>query len=210
MAVAWFRNPDLDQSAPVIDRGSVNERTFGRTTTRRHPAYVYSINKNACLMHKIASVEIHWYAFFNGGKLGRLKQPAMIATTMCGMSKPLTSDLTRTCHVPFPDSELCGRCHGHGTTFPKVAKGRSKITGRTRQEANVTLGCIVNGYPSSLDRFTNQEDRSHERPRDDAPRTDQGHHGPGISTADRSTTRPRRTRRGRRRHARGLDERKAI
>ncbi len=151
MAVAWFRNPVLDQSAGIIERDSVNDRTFGKTRSRRHPAYVYSINKNACLMHKIAEIEIDWYALIgDGSQMGRLRQPAMVAHTVCGTSKILTPDRSRTCHIPFAHSELCGRCHGHGTTFPRVSKGRSKMTGRTRQEANVTLGCIVNGYPSSL------------------------------------------------------------
>ncbi len=150
MAVAWYRNPVLDESSPLIDRDSVDERTFGRTTTKRHPAYVYSINKNSCLLHKIESVEIHWHAMIGMNKLGRLKQPAMIATTVCGSHRALTPDRSRTCHVPLPGAELCQRCHGDGTTFPKKANGRSKITGRTRAEAHVTLGCIVNGYPSSL------------------------------------------------------------
>lgn len=155
MAVAWFRNPILDTSAPLIDRDTVNENTFGRTTTRRHPAYVYSINKNSCLLHKIASVDIHWYANVGMDHLGRLKQPAMIAQTVCGVGRILTPDRSRTCHIPFPHAELCGRCHGTGTTFPRQAKARSKNTGRTRAEAHVTLGCIVNGYPSSLEKESN-------------------------------------------------------
>lgn len=148
MAVAWFNNPVLDDSAEVIDRDSVNERTFGVTTTRRHPNYVYSINRNACLMHRVRDVQIQWYAFLGGGKLGRLKQPAMIAHTVCGMSKPLTADRTRTCKVPEPDSVLCGRCHGEPATFG--AHGAGTKAGMKRAEAAVKLGCVVAGYPSSL------------------------------------------------------------
>jgi hypothetical protein len=151
MAVAWFRNPVLQEGAEIIDRDSVNERTFGVAESKRHPAYVYSINRNACLMHKVSDVTIHWYALIDGGsKMGRLKQPAMIAHTVCGMSKSLTPERTRTCHIPLPDSVLCGRCHGEPATFGKHGKGTK--AGLKRSEANVKLGCVVNGYPSALQR----------------------------------------------------------
>ena len=151
MAVAWFRNPVLDESAPIIDRNSVNERTFGVTTTKRHPAYVYSINANGCLMHKVRDVEIQWYALVDGGRrMGRLKQPAMIAHTVCGNSSALVPGRTRTCHIPKPDSVLCGRCHGEPATFGKHGKGTK--AGLKRAEAHVRLACVVNGYPSLLER----------------------------------------------------------
>ena len=150
MAVAWFRNPVLDESVEPIDRDSVNDRTFGVTTTKRHPAYVYSINKNACLMHKVRDVEIQWYALLgNGGRMGRLKQPAMIAHTVCGCSRALLPEKTRTCHIPEPDAVLCGRCHGEPATFGKHGAGTK--AGVKRAEASVKLGCIVNGYPSALE-----------------------------------------------------------
>jgi hypothetical protein len=145
MAVSWFRNPVLDQSADVIDRDAVNERTFGVTTARRHPTYVYSVNKNACLMHKIASVEIHHYATLNMSKLGRLKQPAMIAHTVCGVARLLTPKHSRTCTVPLPDAVLCGRCHGKPPTFR-----RSVASTNAKKEARVKLGCEVAGYPSPI------------------------------------------------------------
>lgn len=148
MAVAWFRNPDLDDSVGLIDRDSVNERTFGVTTSHRHPAYVYSIGGNACLMHKVREVTIQWYAIVNMNRLGRLKQPAMMAQTVCGMSKTLRAERTRTCHIPEPDALLCGRCHGEPATFGK--HGSATKAGTKRAEAHVKLGCIVNGYPSAL------------------------------------------------------------
>jgi hypothetical protein len=151
MAVAWFRNPVLDHMAPIIDRDSVNERTFGVSTTRRHPAYVYAINKNAHLMHRIAGVTIHWYAIVTMNKLGRLKQPAMIAKTMCGYHFPLTADRTRTCTVPEPDAVLCGRCHGEPATFGKHGRGTKE--GWDKRAARVKLGCEVAGYPSALARY---------------------------------------------------------
>lgn len=152
MAVAWYRNPVIEESAPVIDRDSVNERTFGVSRAERHPAYVYSINKNSCLMHKVQSVEIQWYAIVGMDRLGRLKQPAMIALTVCGSHRALTPDRSRTCHVPLPGSVLCGRCHGEPATFGKHGKGTK--AGLKRAEAHVQLGCIVNGYPSALESAT--------------------------------------------------------
>lgn len=149
MAVAWFRNPVLDETAPIIERRSVDDRTFGVSTTRRHPAYVYSVNKNAALIHKVREVEIHWYALIGGGsQMGRLKQPAMIAHTVCGNSKALTPERTRTCHIPAPDALLCGRCHGEPATFGK--HGAATKAGVKRRDANVKLGCVVNGYPSAV------------------------------------------------------------
>ena len=147
-AVAWFRNP-------VIEEGSVveydpNDHAFGKSEAKRHPAYVYSVNKNACLMHKVARVEIYFYATCGGGKMGRLKQPAMVAITVCGCSRTLTPNRSRTCHVPLPDSILCGRCHGEPATFGKHGKGTK--AGIKRAEANVKLGCEVAGYPSALQR----------------------------------------------------------
>jgi hypothetical protein len=151
MAVAWFRNPVLEESAEIIERDSVNERTFGVSVTKRHPAYVYSIHGVACLMHKVREVEIQWYALIGtGSQMARLKQPAMIAHTVCGMSKALVPKRTRTCHIPFPDSVLCGRCHGEPATFGKHGKGTK--AGMKRSEAHVKLGCVVNGYPSALAR----------------------------------------------------------
>lgn len=152
MAVAWFINPILDESAPVIDRDSVHERTFGVSKARRHPAYVYSTNKNACLMHKIASVTIHWYAIVGMSRLGRLKQPAMIAQTVCSMNFALTAERTRTCTIPEPDAVLCGRCHGEPHTFGK--HGRGTKNGWDKRAARVKLGCEVAGYPSA---FANDE-----------------------------------------------------
>ena len=147
MAVAWFRNPVLDDTAPIIDRDAVNERTFGVTQAKRHPAYVYAISKNAGLMHKVRDVMIQHYAIVSMGKLGRLKTPAMIAHTVCGSSFPLLAERTRTCTVPEPDAILCGRCHGEPATFGKHGAKR----GMKRAEAHVKLGCIVNGYPSALE-----------------------------------------------------------
>jgi hypothetical protein len=158
MAVAWFRNPVLDNTAEVIDRDSVNERTFGVSTSKRHPAYVYSINGNACLMHKVRDVQIQWYALVAGGSMmSRLKQPAMIAHTVCGTSKMLTPDRSRTCHIPEPGALLCGRCHGEPATFGKHGKATKERI--ERRVAHVALGCVVNGYPSAMDKASSSDAR---------------------------------------------------
>lgn len=148
MAVAWFRNPVLDESAPIIDRDAVNERVFGKTIAKRHPAYVYSIRGASGLMHRVARVTIDHYAIVTMHKLGRLKAPAMIAECVCGMSFPLLPSCSRTCTVPDPTALLCGRCHGQPATFGRHCRGR----GISRQEAHVRLGCVVNGYPSLLEK----------------------------------------------------------
>lgn len=162
MAVSWFRNPVLDESADLIDRDKVNERSFGVTTAKRHPNYVFSINKNACLMHKIAEVEIHHYATLNHHKLGRLKQPAMIAHTVCGATRILTAKHSRTCTVPLPDAVLCGRCHGQPATFR-----RSVASTDAKRAARVKLGCEVAGYPSALnmDASATRSDAASNQPR---------------------------------------------
>lgn len=148
MAVAWFRNPVLDQHTALVDRHAVNERTFGVVEARRHPAYVYSINKNSCLMHKVVRVELQWYAYVGMESLGRLRQPAMIAFTACGCHRALTPDRSRTCHVPLPGSVLCGRCHGEPATFGKHGKGTK--ANLKKSDAHVTLGCLIAGYPSAF------------------------------------------------------------
>ena len=148
MAVAWFRNPDIDEAVPLIERDSVNERTFGVTESGRHPAYVYGVNKNSCLMHKVALVTLQWYAIVGMNHLGRLKRPASIATTVCGYSFALLAKRSRTCTVPLPNSVLCGRCHGQGASFPRHSK--QTRDGIPREVAKVSLGCEVAGYPSRL------------------------------------------------------------
>ncbi len=149
MAVAWFKNPVIDESVALVSRQGINEHTFGVTRATRYPAYVYSVNRNACLMHRVAAVEIQHYAIVSkdhgGSHLGRLKQPAMIARTVCGMSFSLRGERSRTCAVPLPDAVLCGRCHGQPATFRRDATSTPD-----KKAARVKLGCKVAGYPSKL------------------------------------------------------------
>ncbi len=148
MAVAWFRNPVLEDGATLIDRDAVNERTFGKTVARRHPAYVYSTSRQAALMHRVDRVEIHHYAIVGMSKIGRLKVPAMIAITVCGGIHKLRGTRSRTCTVPLPGAVLCGRCHGQAATFGKGGA----LEGQKRTQFGPRLGCEVAGYPSALSR----------------------------------------------------------
>lgn len=116
----------------------------GRTFATKHPAYVFSINANAGLMHKIANVELHWYTPRGNGVVTRKARPKMIAHTVCGMNFFLRPEKTRTCEVPNPDAILCGRCHGEVPSFSKKHGGKHANTNRA--EAHVKLGCIVKGY----------------------------------------------------------------
>lgn len=130
---------------PVVINGrpDFQDHDFGVTSAKKFPPYVFSVSKNAALIHKVVSVEMRWYAP-NYHNLVRLKRPRMIANTACGEFRFLSGDKTRTCLVPAPDALLCGRCHGEVATFGK--KGKATQLGITRQQANVKLGCVVKGY----------------------------------------------------------------
>jgi hypothetical protein len=68
----------------------------------------------------------------------------------------LLPERTRTCTIPEPDALLCGRCHGEPATFGK--HGKATKAGVKRADAHVKLGCLVNGYPSALQRDTRTPD----------------------------------------------------
>ena len=129
--------PDLDYYS-----GRRAER-FGVTRAKKHPPYVFSIGGNACLIHKIAYVELHWWEAKYDHMVKR-HRPKMIANTICGMFKFLDADRSRTCLIPSPDAVLCGRCHGEMPTFGKNGAGTK--AGMKRTEAHVKLGCVVKGY----------------------------------------------------------------
>lgn len=119
---------------------------FGVTVATSHPPYVFGVKNGSALVHKIAKVELHWYAIVgpNGGQLVRVNKPLMIATIVCGGSRFLTATRSRTCMVPAPDALLCGRCHGEPASFGP--DGTARRLGISRIEAGVKLGCVVNGY----------------------------------------------------------------
>jgi len=106
--------------------------------------YVYSTGPNGALMHKVASVRMFW-----DQKDGRRNQckPAVIAETVCGMSKIVGHYYAkqgeiraRMCEIPDRSSVLCGRCSGELPTFSKRRAERI-----ARQWAHDHLGCKSEG-----------------------------------------------------------------
>jgi hypothetical protein len=154
MPLCQFRGDEIDESVPLRSRYELGEDS-GRISAKRHPVYVYSVTPNSCLMHRIAAVEIYWDVLVNGSTVGRLKTPRMMARTICGMTKFLFAQKSRTCQVPLPDSVLCGRCHGEVATFGKSGAGTK--AGLTRKVARIKLGCEIAGYPSAVSFTRNME-----------------------------------------------------
>lgn len=118
---------------------------FGVTRAKKFPPYVFSVNANAALIHKIAYVELHWWEASSikssGDCLKKRHKPMMIAITVCGVHKFLEVAKTRTCIIPRPDAIRCGRCHGFAAPFGK--DGWAKQAGIKRTEAYVKLGCVA-------------------------------------------------------------------
>ena len=139
-----------DESAEVIHgRPDFNRsHRFGVTEAKKYPPFVFSVRGASCLVHKVVSVEMHWYRVgtinHGGDCLVKMKRPVMFAQTACSVSFRLEGSRTRTCHIPNPDALLCGRCHGDVATFGKNGAGTK--AGIKRQEAHVKLGCVVMGY----------------------------------------------------------------
>lgn len=133
---------DNDPSSFRRGRPDFSDPTWGKTRSRKHPPYVFSIRGASALVHKIAYVEMHWWKIANhrDGVI-RVRRPLMYAQTMCGMGFRLAGKASRTCYVPNPEALLCGRCHGQLPTLSK----RSGIK-VNRKEAHVKLGCVVKAY----------------------------------------------------------------
>lgn len=124
-----------------------NSGRYGVTQAKSFPPYVFSIGRGAALVHKIARVDLHWYAASSsdgGQRLLKRRHPRMLAQTVCGATRFLGGARSRTCRIPEPDALLCGRCHGEPATFGK--DGAATKAGIRRREAGVKLGCVVAGY----------------------------------------------------------------
>jgi hypothetical protein len=114
---------------------------FGVTQAKRFPPYVYGTRGNACLIHKVLRVELHWWRCRDTNSLVRCNPPWMFAYTVCGQRFRIDdSKWGATCAIPKPDAVLCGRCHGEGPVFGKHSKQLI-----TKREAKQKLGCIANG-----------------------------------------------------------------
>jgi hypothetical protein len=115
---------------------------FGKTYAKTFPKYVYSTNHQGYLIHAVREVEFHWWQA-NMDKMIRLRNPRMIAHTICGMSKFIqTAGRIRAsfCAVPKPDAVLCKKCLGEAmSTFSRRdPQWRERV-----MTARVKLGCIA-------------------------------------------------------------------
>jgi len=133
----------------IIIRGrpDFEDHEFGKTYLKKFPKYVYSTGHNGALIHKVSYVMVRWWKG-SYDKMIRLKKPAIIAETVCGMAKHIQTDgdwrrnrmPAAFCAIPKPDAVLCKRCEGVAiSTFPRKdpdSKERLKL-------AKVKLGCIA-------------------------------------------------------------------
>ena len=102
--------------------------------------YVYSTGSNGALIHKVERVQIFWDVKDGQRNQGK---PAVIAETVCGMSKIIghyyaNPGETRAmmCEIPDPSAVLCGRCLGELPTFSKRRSERI-----AKKWAHDHLGC---------------------------------------------------------------------
>jgi hypothetical protein len=118
------------------------DHDFGKTYAKIFPRYVYSTNHQGCLIHTVKEVELWWWQP-RMDKMIRLRNPRMIAHTVCGMSKFIqTGGRIRAsfCAVPKPDAVLCKKCLGEATsTFSR----RDPKWREATMAARVKLGCIA-------------------------------------------------------------------
>lgn len=137
---------DYPGTEVVIEgRPDFADRRFGVVRAKKHPPYVFSVNANAVLVHKVAYVDMWWWKVDRGGnQLRKLSRPVLIATSVCNYSFRLSGHKNRTCLIPSPDAVLCGRCHGEPASFgPNGRATKAKIK---KPEAHVKLGCVVKAY----------------------------------------------------------------
>ena len=125
---------------PGIDidgRPDFADPSFGKTYAKNFLPYVHSTSRHACLIHKVAFVEIRWYEGYNQFMRHR-DIPNVIANTVCGCSRFLTNGnkSAKMCKIPDPNAVLCGRCFGELPTFSKRRTVRIK-----KQWAKDHLGC---------------------------------------------------------------------
>lgn len=143
--MACVAKPSSKDGHLVEGRPDLSDHAFGRTRAKTCPAYVFSVNWNAGLVHKVSYVDLHWYRVDDTGhNLIRLKSPIMIATTICGQSWRLEGDSCRTCVLPDANAILCGRCQRQVASFSKKHNGPYKDL--PRPEAHVRLACVIKAY----------------------------------------------------------------
>jgi hypothetical protein len=124
----------------IPGRPDFDDHEFGKTYAKKFPQYVYS--PKGYLIHKVASVMLRWWDG-NYDHMVRLRNPVIIAETVCGMSKFIKQSgriKGQFCAIPKPDAVLCKKCFGEASaTFPRrdaTSKERARL-------AKVKLGCIA-------------------------------------------------------------------
>jgi len=129
---AGFR-PEID----IPGRPDFQDHNFGKMRAKKFLPYVHSTTHNACLIHKVAYVTLHWYQG-HYSYMRRLENPIIIAETVCGCSRFVNNGekSAKMCEIPDPKAVLCGRCFGELPTFSKRRKVRIK-----KRWAKDHLGC---------------------------------------------------------------------
>ena len=110
---------------------------WGILKAKKFLPYVHSTTGNATLIHKVDRVEIRWYQGYYS-YMKRLDKPVIIAQTVCGCSRFISSvsHPAKMCKIPDPHAVLCGRCHGELPTF-----SRQRIVRIKKRWAHDHLGC---------------------------------------------------------------------
>ena len=128
--IDYMGRPDLNCILP-------RESRWWITKAKRHMPYVHSTSRNACLIHKVASVQLRWY---DGAYdfMRRREKPSICANCVCGQTIYLNNGKRsgKMCEIPDPNAVLCGRCHGEIATFSLNRTVRIK-----RRWAKDHLGC---------------------------------------------------------------------
>jgi hypothetical protein len=133
----------------INGRPDFKDHRFGITEIRQYPQFIYSLSRNAMLVHKVVKVEAHWYEA-EYDRLRRLETPRIIATAVCGQGffvyLPDSRRKSRSsfCEIPKKDSVPCGACHGCPRPF-----GKHGYPPCSKEMARVRLGCIVRGRKTS-------------------------------------------------------------
>jgi hypothetical protein len=121
---------------PDHGRGNWDKPSF-TLIAKKHMPYAHSTSRNACLIHKVAVVRIHWYSG-HYSYMRRLESPSVYAETVCGQTVFINNGKKsgKMCEIPDPNAVLCGRCHGELPTF-----SRRRIVRIKKQWAKDHLGC---------------------------------------------------------------------
>src|ERR1700690_2321909 len=124
---------DLEGETVLMGPPDFTDHEFGVTYAKKFSPYVYSTGHNGSLIHKVSHVSLRWWKG-SYDRMVRLRNPQIIAGTICGMSKFIQTGKRLSasmCAIPKPDAVLCKRCMGEAiSTFPRkdpTSKERLKL-----------------------------------------------------------------------------------